>query len=154
MGNKQGFTLIELMIVIAIVGIMSATAIPLYRTYQQRAYGSEAKLMMKKLLDAEILYFLDKNEFYPAVGEDAIIVPAKNPPDPEVAKNLKAIEDNLKLNIPTGHFLEYSIQNYGDQLTINIQSKGNFPLFSNGQSYLWGYVKPDGQVYMGTELIK
>lgn len=149
MKNEAGFTLIELMIVIAIVGIMGATAIPLYRTYQQRAYGSEASLMMRKLLDAEILYYLEKNEFFPDTGE-VIIIPAKSPPDPEVAKSLKAIEAALKLTIPVGHFLEYSIGNYGTQLTINIQSQGRFPLYKGGQSYLLGYVTPEGQIVVGT----
>ena len=42
--NQQGFTLIELMIVIAIIGILAAVALPAYQDYTKRAKASEVVL--------------------------------------------------------------------------------------------------------------
>jgi type IV pilus assembly protein PilA len=55
--KKSGFTLIELMIVVAILGILAAIAIPAFVTYVRRAKSAEATDQVKKLFDAATTYY-------------------------------------------------------------------------------------------------
>ena len=50
--NKRGFTLIELMVVVIVVGILAAAAIPIYRFAMSRAYISEAKATIGTMLSS------------------------------------------------------------------------------------------------------
>ncbi|HFC9071748.1 TPA: pilin [Neisseria gonorrhoeae] len=55
---QKGFTLIELMIVIAIVGILAAVALPAYQDYTARAQVSEAILLAEGQKSAVTEYYL------------------------------------------------------------------------------------------------
>jgi type II secretory pathway pseudopilin PulG len=52
----NGFTLIAIVVVIAILGILSSTTIPVNHTVKHRTNGSEAAVMMKQILDVQIGY--------------------------------------------------------------------------------------------------
>jgi type IV pilus assembly protein PilA len=65
LSNPSGFTLVELMIVVAIIGILAAIAIPNYQKYQARARQSEAKIALASAYTAE-QSFATENSSYSA----------------------------------------------------------------------------------------
>ena len=69
---QQGFTLIELMIVVAIIGILAAIALPAYQDYTARAQASEA-LSATAGIRADMGIYLAQNTALPDAGDDAEI---------------------------------------------------------------------------------
>jgi len=66
---RNGFTLIELMIAVAIIGILAAVAIPNFMKFQARSKQSEAKTNLKALFTAEKAFKLEKDRYSSLVGE-------------------------------------------------------------------------------------
>lgn len=58
--NEKGFTLIELIIVIAIIGILAAIAIPQFSLYRTRSFNSAAKADLRNAITAQEAYFIDE----------------------------------------------------------------------------------------------
>lgn len=63
LSNPNGFTLVELMVVVAIIGILSAVAIPNFKKYQAKSKQSEAKIQLAALYSAEIATSADYDTY-------------------------------------------------------------------------------------------
>ena len=65
--DERGFTLIELMIVIAIIGILAAIAIPQFSAYRVRSYNSAANADLRNAATAQEAYFVDAQSYSEAL---------------------------------------------------------------------------------------
>jgi type IV pilus assembly protein PilA len=61
--DDRGFTLIELMIVIAIIGILAAIAIPQFSAYRVRSYNSASQADLRNAATAQEAYFVDEQTY-------------------------------------------------------------------------------------------
>ncbi len=67
--NKKGFTLIELMIVVAIIGILAAIAIPNFLNYQCKSKQGEAKQSLGTLAKNQEAYFAEQDVYAHATAD-------------------------------------------------------------------------------------
>ncbi len=67
--KKKGFTLVELMIVVAIIGILAAIAIPNFIRFQARSKQSEAKTNLKAVFTGQKSRFGERDRYSNLIGE-------------------------------------------------------------------------------------
>jgi type IV pilus assembly protein PilE len=66
--GQQGFTLVELMITVAIVSILAAIAIPSYDRYVTKSRRSEAQQLMVEINSKQAQYLLDARSYNATIG--------------------------------------------------------------------------------------
>ncbi len=83
---KQGFTLIELMITVAIIAILAAIAVPNYTDYVTRSKFSEAHGMLGDLRVKMEQYYMDNRRYSTTTGGGTCGIPGGNAPTVPGAK--------------------------------------------------------------------
>ena len=73
---SRGFTLMEVLVTLTMIGILAAIAIPNYTAYIQRGYRSEAKAMLLQVAQWQQRLFTETNAYATAVPTGMAAVPA------------------------------------------------------------------------------
>jgi prepilin-type N-terminal cleavage/methylation domain-containing protein len=82
---RKGFTLIELIIVVVIIGILATFAMPQFATTKERTLDKDAQANLKLIQAAEKIYRMEMAAYYPDGGSTSVVAD---------------INDNLKLSLP------------------------------------------------------
>jgi prepilin-type N-terminal cleavage/methylation domain-containing protein len=81
--NTRGFNLVELIIVVIVIGVLAAIAMPSFRVTQERTYDNEAKANLKLIQAAEKIYRMENTVYWPD-------------------NTIGGINSNLRLSLPAG----------------------------------------------------
>ena len=62
--SQMGFSLIELMVVVVIIGILATVGVPQYQRFQMKAKRAEAKGLLSGMYTAQKAFFAEWNQYY------------------------------------------------------------------------------------------
>jgi prepilin-type N-terminal cleavage/methylation domain-containing protein len=108
--DRHGFTLVELMISLAIIGILVATTAPLANTYRLKAEYLDLKTTARYLMDGMESYYIENSEFYPPSPPGSTFW-MPNPP-PKVSKGEEKYISELKYTFHQGHKNSYTFNRF------------------------------------------
>lgn len=135
MKNNKGFTLIELMITIAIIGILALVAVPLYRDYVIRVRVTEALIefepFRKELLE---IFLLSNGSASDQITQLRADIQAEN-----IANGISGYTADKYINGNSLHRVNFNFigQDYGGRVEIKLQlNEGIFPAKMKGITYL------------------
>ncbi len=133
--SKKGFTLIELMIVVAIIGILAAIAIPNFLRFQLKSKSSEGKVNIAAIRTAEESYLAEFGSYV-----SAAVFPAAVPGAQKSAWTPVPADFDQLGWAPEGQvFFQYAVASSGRMLTISAAAD----IDADTTNQVWGYVKPD-----------
>jgi type IV pilus assembly protein PilA len=133
--RRTGFTLIEMMIVVAIIGLLAALAIPNFLRFQLKSKIAEAKVNLNAIRTAE-------HSYYSTQGVYASAAPAPNPiPGTDKAAFVSSDFDVLGFDPVGGVFFSYAVALTADGTGFLAEAAGD--LDGDTVTQNWAYSKLD-----------
>ena len=139
--RSLGFTLVELVVVVAIIGLLASIAIPSFLRYQLRARSSEAPTNLAAIATAQESYYAEFG-IYVSVSSP---VPAIAPGTNRIPWTAGSSFDTLGWGAEGGVQFQYRINADGSGGgTVRFTAEARGDVDGNGAPNFWGYVKPGG----------
>jgi len=155
--KKTGFTLLELITVIIIIGILALVAIQVYRVLLMRAIATEGKTLMGTIARAEKTYYVENGTFYgyksPSAEELGISTTGYGS-DEEYNAAVEAAKKNHQ-DSATGEGGQWATRSKDDILGIDARGNKYFRTFTfstGSDTQLWVYSQSD-EPYNGFQCI-
>lgn len=135
--NRRGFGLIELMIVVFLIGVLGAIAVPKYLVYQLKSKSAEAKTNLGGIRTAQEAYYSEYGLFVSASPEPAVIPGIRSTGFNSVSTDFQALgwqpEGNVYFSYGSG------INADGSAYTADAGAD----IDGNGVIQFWAYAKPE-----------
>jgi len=136
---KQGFTLVELVIALAIIGVLTTAAIPSFIRYQLRARSSEALVNLSAIATTQEIYFAEHGVFLGVTSP----VPAAAPGSGRSAWALGSEFDTLGWAPEGSVQFQYQVGADGDGTgSVRFTAEARGDVDGDGQPSFWGFIKP------------
>jgi len=136
--TERGFSLIELMIAVAIIGALAAIAIPNYRRFQMRSATSEAKVNLAAIRSAELSYRAEFGRYIAAPPSPASHGGLRAQPFTDTG-GTGASFDTMGWRPEGRVFFHYAVATLDGGFTADAAAD----IDGNGSEQLWGYLQPD-----------
>ena len=93
--RSAGFSLIELLVVMAIISILTAIAVPQYNDYKKRAFDLRARVDLQNVATAEEAYFMDHESYLSCIADSCSALPGIKTLSKEVELEVEASESQF-----------------------------------------------------------
>ena len=126
--NENGFTLVELIVVIVIIGILSSIAIPSFKNTSIKAKQSEAAVLINAYIKATQLYFMENGNIpmYSSDLEQYVEIDACRVADPARCKTMPNYSPGSSTWTSRSGIYTIRMQSYGYRMFIYAVAAGDF----------------------------